>query len=177
MLTKARHLTLSWASWIQFAPSMPRVQLNVIFPPTTMSSQWSLSFGPPKQNSVNTSPHPSACHMSRPPHPSWFNHRNNFWWRIQAVKFIIMQFSPWSIFLPLRSKYPPQHCVFKNPQSVFLPQSERPGFALIQHNWKNYSLVYFNRRLMDPRNWNKSLGWRGTVEALCSVRSERGINK
>jgi hypothetical protein len=30
--------------------------------------------------------------------------------------------------------------------------------------------------LRDPRNWNRSLGWRGTVEALCSVRSGRGIN-
>jgi hypothetical protein len=29
------------------------------------------------------------------------------------VKFIIMQFSPWSIFLPFRSKYPPQHSVLK----------------------------------------------------------------
>jgi hypothetical protein len=28
---------------------------------------------------------------------------------------------------------------------------------------------------MDPRNSNRNLGWRGTVEALCSVRSERGI--
>jgi hypothetical protein len=27
------------------------------------------------------------------------------------VKFIIMQFSPWSISLPFRSKYPPQHSV------------------------------------------------------------------
>jgi hypothetical protein len=43
--------------------------------------------------------------MSRPPRPPWFNHPNNIWWRIQAVKFIIMQFSPWSIFLPFRSKY------------------------------------------------------------------------
>jgi hypothetical protein len=31
-----------------------------------------------------------------------------------------MQFSPWSIFLPFRSKYPPQHAVLKNPQSVYL---------------------------------------------------------
>jgi hypothetical protein len=38
-----------------------------------------------------------------------------------------MQFSPWSIFLPFRSKYLPQH--FKNPQSMFLPHSERPSFA------------------------------------------------
>jgi hypothetical protein len=42
------------------------------------------------------------------------------------VKFIIMQFSPWSVFLPFKSKYLPQHSVLKNPQSVFLPQSERP---------------------------------------------------
>jgi hypothetical protein len=27
---------------------------------------------------------------------------------------------------------------------MFLPQSERPSFAPIQHNWQNYSFVYFN---------------------------------
>jgi hypothetical protein len=42
--------------------------------------------------------------VSRPPHPSWFNHPNNIRWRIQAVKFIIMQFSPRSVFIPFRSK-------------------------------------------------------------------------
>jgi hypothetical protein len=61
--------------------------------------------------------------MSHPPHLLWFNHPNNIRWRIQAVKFIIMQFSLWS---------------------VFLPQSERPSFTPIQHNWQNYSFVYFN---------------------------------
>jgi len=30
--------------------------------------------------------------------------------------------------------------------------------------------------LMDPRNWNRSLGWQGTVEALFSMQSKRGIN-
>jgi hypothetical protein len=29
----------------------------------------------------------------------------------------------------------------KNPQSVFLPESERPSFAPIQHNWQNYNFV------------------------------------
>jgi hypothetical protein len=42
-----------------------------------MSSQWSLTFGPPNQNPVNTSPLPHTCHMSRPPHPPWLNHSNN----------------------------------------------------------------------------------------------------
>jgi hypothetical protein len=27
---------------------------------------------------------------------------------------------------------------------VFLPQSERPSFAPIHHNWQSYSFVYFN---------------------------------
>jgi hypothetical protein len=45
------------------------------------------------------SPPPCVQHIP-PPYPPWFNHPNNIRWRIQAVKFIIMQFSPWSIFLP-----------------------------------------------------------------------------
>jgi hypothetical protein len=47
------------------------------------SSQWSLTFRPPNQNPVNTSPLPHACHMSSPPHPPWFNHPNDIRWRIQ----------------------------------------------------------------------------------------------
>jgi hypothetical protein len=50
---------------------------------------------------------------------------------------------PSSSLLAPRSKYP-QHSVLKNRQSAFLPRSERPRFAPIQHNWQNYSFVYFN---------------------------------
>jgi hypothetical protein len=96
-----------------------------------MSSQWSLTFGPPNQNPVNTSPLPHSCHMSHPHHPPWFNHHNNIQWRIQAMKLIIMQFSPQSVFLPFRSKYLPQHSILKNPQSMFLLQSERPSFIIL----------------------------------------------
>jgi hypothetical protein len=63
------------------------------------------------------------------------NHTNNIRWRIQAMMFIIMQFALWSIFLPLRSKHP---------QFMFLPQSERPSFTSIQHNWQNHSSVHFD---------------------------------
>jgi hypothetical protein len=52
--------------------------------------------------------------------------------------------SSWPIFLSFSSKYLPQHSLLKTPQSVFLPQNERPSFAPIQHNWQNYSFVYFN---------------------------------
>jgi len=27
---------------------------------------------------------------------------------------------------------------------MFFPQNERPSFAPIQHNWQNYSFLYFN---------------------------------
>jgi hypothetical protein len=91
-----------------------------IIPPTSRSSQWSLAFGPPNQNPVNTSPLPPACLMSSPPRPPLFNHPNNIQRRIQVMKLIIMQFSPRSVFLPFRFKYLPQHSVLKNPQSVFL---------------------------------------------------------
>jgi hypothetical protein len=37
---------------------LPKVHLNVILLPTPVSSQWSLPFGPPNQNPVNTSPLP-----------------------------------------------------------------------------------------------------------------------
>jgi hypothetical protein len=62
--------------------------------------------------------------MSSPPHSPWFNHPNNIWWRIQAVKFIIMQFSSRSVFIPFRSKYLPQHPFFKHPQSIYVPPSK-----------------------------------------------------
>jgi hypothetical protein len=38
-------------------PYLPEVHHNVILPPTPRSSQWSLAFGPPNHNPVNTSPH------------------------------------------------------------------------------------------------------------------------
>jgi hypothetical protein len=57
--------------------------------------------------------------MSRPPYHPSFNHPNNISRRIQAMKFIIMQFSPWAVFLPFRSKCLPQHSVLKNRQSMF----------------------------------------------------------
>jgi hypothetical protein len=79
--------------------------------------------------------------MSRPPHLPWFNHPNNFRWRIQAVNFIITQYSSRSVFFPFRSKYL-EHTLLKNPQSPFLPGSERPSSAPIQHNWQNYSSVF-----------------------------------
>jgi hypothetical protein len=76
------------------------------------------------------------------------------------MKFIIMQFSPRSVFLPFRSNYPPQHSFLKSPQSVSLPQSERKNFAPTQYNCQNYSFIYFNLYVLymtreDKRFWTE----------------------
>jgi hypothetical protein len=41
-----------------------------------------------------------------------------------------------------RNSFNSQYSFLRNPQSMFLPQSERPSFALIQYNWQNYSFIY-----------------------------------
>jgi hypothetical protein len=44
-------------------------------------------------------------------------HSKYTWRRVQVMKLLIMQFSPTSChFIPLRSKYSPQHPVLKHPQ-------------------------------------------------------------
>jgi hypothetical protein len=50
--------------------------------------------------------------------------------------------------------------VLKNPQSMFLPQSERPSFAPIMYNWQNYNLYisifrFFDIRWEDKRFWTE----------------------
>jgi hypothetical protein len=47
---------------------LPKVYLDVILPPTLRSSHWSLTFGPPKQNPVNTSPLPAPMRATCPAH-------------------------------------------------------------------------------------------------------------
>jgi hypothetical protein len=47
---------------------------------------------------------------------------NNSWWSMNVMKLFIMQYSSASPhFLPLTSKYSPQHSVLKHPQSMFFP--------------------------------------------------------
>jgi hypothetical protein len=79
VFTKTHHWTLSWASWIQFAPTTPISLRSILM----LFSH--LCLGP-----VSTCPY--ACYMSYPPHPPWFNHPNSIRWRIQAMKFIIIHF-------------------------------------------------------------------------------------
>jgi hypothetical protein len=61
--------------------------------------------------------------MSRPPHPPLLVNSKYTWRRVQIAKLLIMQLSPPSQhFIPLRSKYSPQHPVLKHPPSMVLPK-------------------------------------------------------
>jgi hypothetical protein len=72
VLTKARHWIVSWARRIQFAPSIPISLSSILMLSSHLRlclPQRFLTFGPPNQNPINTSPLPPARHMSSPPHP------------------------------------------------------------------------------------------------------------
>jgi hypothetical protein len=74
------------------------------------------------QNPVHVSTLSHACHMPCPPHSPWFDLPNNIWWWVQIMKLPTVQLSLFSCyFIPLRSKYSPQHPVLKHPQSVPFP--------------------------------------------------------
>jgi hypothetical protein len=56
-----------------------------------------------------------------PTHPPWLNHSSYTWPTVPVMKLLITRFSPSSChFIPLRSKYSPQHPVLKHHRSMFL---------------------------------------------------------
>jgi hypothetical protein len=93
-------------------PHLIKVHLNVILPPTPRSSQRSLTFGPPNQNPVNTSPSPT--HATCTVHLILLD--------LITLTILGKEYRLWSslcsflhdVFLPFRSKYPPQNPVLKN---------------------------------------------------------------
>jgi hypothetical protein len=153
VFTEACHWSLSWATRILFTPSTP-VSLRSIL---MLSSHLRLvlpsgPFGPSNQNPINTSHLPHARHRSRSPHPPWFNHPNNIrLWSSSLCNFLRDPSSSLlgrNIFL---------NTVLRNPQSMFLPQSERPSFTPIQHNWVLCILIFrsFDFRREDKRFWTE----------------------
>jgi hypothetical protein len=80
--------------------------------------------------------------MARISHSSRFYYLNNTEWALQIMKLFIMKFSLLPCYLELLSlKYSPQHPILKHSQPTFLPQCQRPSFAPIRNNEKNYISV------------------------------------
>ena len=63
-VTSARHLSLFWASLINFTtpnPTLPEYPFNIIFSYKSVYPKWSLSFRFPYQNTAYTSPFPISA--------------------------------------------------------------------------------------------------------------------
>jgi hypothetical protein len=87
---------------------------------------------PPKSCMDLSFPH--TCYMRCPSHSSQFDYPNNIWWWSQVITFLAMYSSPLTCRLvPLRRKDPPQHPISLHPQSLYLPQCDRPRFTPIQN--------------------------------------------
>jgi hypothetical protein len=125
VFTRARHWSLSWVRRIQWKHSKT-ISLRFI-----LILSFHLHLGLPSGLFPSGFPSQIFMHFSSlprvlnaPPMPSsltWLP--NNIWWSEQLLKLLIMQSSPASRhFLPLRSKYSPQHPVLKScsPTDVWL---------------------------------------------------------
>jgi hypothetical protein len=108
----------SWTNPVDTTLScLSTIELNVIQPTSSLSSYWSF---PPIAYTYSASAR--SCHVPCPSHCPWLDHTNYTWPRVQIKKLLVMKFSPHSHhFIPLQSKYLPEHPVLKHPQSMFLP--------------------------------------------------------
>jgi hypothetical protein len=93
---------------------LSQIYFNIVHPPTSWSAKWSMPFQLSHQKPCLHSSSPHACCILCPSHPPWLYHSNLTWWRVQLTKLLIIQFSPtFRHFIPLRSKYSPQHLLLK----------------------------------------------------------------
>ena len=140
-VTSVRHLSLSWASWIQSMP-LHRTSWKSIW---ILNSHLRLGLlsgllpsGFPTKTLYKPVPSPHTRYMPRPSH-SRFYHPNNIGWGVQIVKLIIQFFSTPCHLVPLMRKYSPQPPILKYPQPTFAPQCDRPSCTPIQNSRENYS--------------------------------------
>jgi hypothetical protein len=106
-------LSLSWSRPIQsISPYYTsKIHLNIIHPPGLFPSGFPI-------NNLYAILFPHSFYMTHPFH-SRLDHFDCTCWRIKVTKFLVMQTSPpYCHFVPLRSKYSPQHLVLKRSQSI-----------------------------------------------------------
>jgi hypothetical protein len=155
-LTRALH-------WLLFhmTPSYEsKVHFNIINPPTSRSSKWSLSFWLSDHCPVCI-PRLHSCYMPSPCHPVRLDYSNYTWQRVQITKLLVMQFFPLSRHLiSLRSKIF-LSTLFSNTLSLWPSLNVRD---LVSHPYRTtgkiivlYILIYnfFDSRREDRRFWTE----------------------
>jgi hypothetical protein len=100
---------LSHINPIHTIPSyLSRNHFNIVHPPPSCTSQWSLSFWLFHQYPICTPP--PSCYMSCPSHPPWLDHSNYTWkkyklWSSSLCSFLQL-LVPSSLFRPNTSSTP-----------------------------------------------------------------------
>ena len=145
--TSARHLSLSWASSIQYIPTHPTSWRYVL----TLTSHLCLGLpiGLVPSGFPTKTLHmllPSSICATCPAHLIllYFITRTILGEVYRSLSSSLCSFLHSCYLVPLRTKYSPQHPILKQPQPTFLPQCQRPSFTPIQNNRQNYSSVYLN---------------------------------
>jgi hypothetical protein len=66
-------------------------------------------------------------------------------------------FSTTCYFIPLRSKYLPQHTILEKFWPMLLPQCERSNFTITQNNRKKFNYIYLIFIFLNSKMENKIL--------------------
>jgi hypothetical protein len=138
VFTRVHHWLLFWARLIHSTPSYPIFLRSILM----LSSNLHLVVPsdlipcfPTKILYAFLISH--ACYMPHPSHPPWFHHPDFIRWSLQVMKSRNVQSSPATRhFLPLRSKYSPQHPVPKYCHSCKCTQTVKNGLGqqIVSHS-------------------------------------------
>jgi hypothetical protein len=76
----------------QSSLSLSKFRLNIILPPTSCCSQWTVSFWFSHQYPSCIPLQPHACYMPCLSHPPRLHHSDYTWRSVQVMKLLIMQY-------------------------------------------------------------------------------------